>query len=231
MKNKVVCVIPARGGSKRIPRKNIKEFLGKPVISYSIESAISSNIFDDVFVSTDDNEIAEISKKYGAKADILRSDSSSNDNATTAEVISEILTYERYKSADFICCLYPVAPLIDKNLLERAFNLICNENFNSVFPVTEYDHPIQRRLNKLTDQTMVFADNQFEKSRTQDLKTFYHDAGMFYFVRVSSFKKSNKLLSKPSFGIELERTQVQDIDTLIDWKLAELKFKLTHDLI
>ena len=115
---KAVCVIPARGGSKRIPRKNIKEFLGKPVISYSIESAISSNIFDDVFVSTDDKEIAEISKKYGAKADILRSDSSSNDNATTAEVISEILTYERYKSAEFICCLYPVAPLIDKNLLE-----------------------------------------------------------------------------------------------------------------
>jgi pseudaminic acid cytidylyltransferase len=231
MKNKVVCVIPARGGSKRIPRKNIKEFLGKPVISYSIESAISSNIFDDVFVSTDDKEIAEISKKYGAKADILRSDSSSNDNATTAEVISEILTYERYKSAEFICCLYPVAPLIDKNLLERAFNLISNENFNSVFPVTEYDHPIQRRLNKLTDQTMVFADNQFEKTRTQDLKKFYHDAGMFYFVRVSSFKKYNKLLSKPSFGIELEKTQVQDIDTFIDWKLAELKFKLTHDLI
>lgn len=231
MKNKVVCIIPARGGSKRIPRKNIKKFLGEPVISYSIHAAISSNIFEEVFVSTDDEEIAEVAEYFGATADILRSSNSSHDNATTADVLSEILNYERFKDLEFICCLYPVAPLINKGLLIKAFNLLTNEKYNSILPVTEFEYPIERRMQKQSDESLIFSENHHENTRTQDLKTYYHDAGMFYFIRVSSFKKDKKLLSNPTFGIELERTNVQDIDTLIDWRLAELKYKLIHDTI
>lgn len=231
MKNKVACIIPARGGSKRIPRKNIKDFLGRPVISYSIHTAISSKIFEEVFVSTDDEEIAEIAKNFGANADILRSSDSSHDNSTTADVLSEILNYERFKDLEFICCLYPVAPLISKGLLTKAFNLLTNEKYNSVLPITEFEYPVQRRLQKQSNELLIFSESQHENTRTQDLKTYYHDAGMFYFIRVSSFKKDKKLLSNPTFGIELERTKVQDIDTLTDWKLAELKYKLIHDTV
>lgn len=231
MKNRVVCIIPARGGSKRIPRKNIKKFLDEPVISYSIRAAISSNIFEEVFVSTDDEEIAEVAKKFGANADILRSSDSSHDNATTADVLSEILNYERFKNLEFICCLYPVAPLISGGLLTRAFKLLTNEKYNSILPVTEFEYPIERRLQKQSNESLIFSESQYENTRTQDLKTYYHDAGMFYFIRVSSFKKDKKLLLNPTFGIELERTKVQDIDTLTDWKLAELKYKLMHDTV
>ena len=231
MKNRIVCIIPARGGSKRITRKNIKRFLGEPVISYSIRAAISSNIFEEIFVSTDDEEIAEVAKKYGAKADILRSANSSHDNATTADVLSEILNYERFKDLEFICCLYPVAPLISKELLIKAFNLLKNEKYNCILPVTEFEYPIERRLQKQSNESLIFSENQHENTRTQDLKTYYHDAGMFYFIRVSNFKKDEKLLLNPTFGIELERTRVQDIDTLIDWELAELKYKLIYDTV
>jgi N-acylneuraminate cytidylyltransferase len=231
MKNRVVCIIPARGGSKRIPKKNIKDFLGRPVISYSIHAAISSNIFDEVFVSTDDPTIAEVARKYGANADILREASSSDDNATTADVLTEILNYERFKNAKFICCLYPVAPLINKNLLECAYNLLLGNHYNSIIPITEFEYPIERRLRKENDQSLIFSENQYENTRTQDLETFYHDAGMFYFLRVSSFKRDKKLFLNPTFGIELEKTKVQDIDNPIDWDLAELKYKLIHDTI
>lgn len=228
MKNRVVCIIPARGASKRIPRKNIKNFLGKPAISYSIQAAISSNIFDEIFVSTDDEEIAKISENYGAVADIYRSRENSNDFATTSDVLQEVLSYPKFREVQYLCCLYPVSPLVNPNLLTDAYHRLENTNCNSVLPITEYTHPIQRCFKMDHKQEISFLNKDFENSRTQDLKKYFHDAGMFYFLRVSGFLEHKKVICSPSIGIELDQMLVQDIDTHTDWKMAELKYQILN---
>jgi len=223
MKPKNLCIIPARGGSKRIPRKNIKDFLGKPIIAYSIEIARTSNLFDEIVVSTDDEEIADISRKFGANVPFMRSSKNSNDFAVLADVVQEVLDYYKAmgKKIEFACCLLPTAPLIRLEYFMQSFELLKSSNFDSIRPIVKFSYPIQRAI-KLSEASKVsFFYPEFAKSRSQDLEEAYHDAGQFYWFRaVTGMKSENKgAIIIPELG-------VQDIDTEEDWKLAELKFQL-----
>lgn len=222
-----VAIITARGGSKRIPRKNIKDFLGKPIIAYSIEVALTSGLFEEVMVSTDDDEIAQIALSYGAKVPFLRSKQTSDDFAGTTEVILEVLNDllgigKQFKNA---CCIYPTAPFISKQTLTQAYNLLTNKKFDSVFPVCQFSYAIQRALEINNSKiSMVYPENL--NKRSQDLQPRYHDAGQFYWMNVGAFFKEKKIFTNNSGSITLNELQVQDIDSETDWKLAELKHSL-----
>jgi|TARA_B110000090_G_C13276869_1_gene406470 pseudaminic acid cytidylyltransferase len=224
-----ICIIPARGGSKRIPRKNIKEFLGKPIIAYSIKAAIDSKLFDEVIVSTDDLEIANIAKKYGAKVPFMRSAKNSNDFATTFDVIEEVINNYKNKSIEFdnLCCLYPCAPFVNPDILQRAYNQLIEKVFDSIFPVIAYGFPIQRalRINQ-GKASMIFEENL--NVRSQDLEESFHDAGQFYWSNSNKLLLSKKLLTNNTGGIVISELVSQDIDTETDWKLAELKYSLSN---
>ncbi|WP_323027641.1 pseudaminic acid cytidylyltransferase [Gelidibacter japonicus] len=225
-----LCIIPARGGSKRIPRKNIKDFLGKPIIAYSIEAALKSELFDEVMVSTDDKEIAEIAEKYGAKVPFMRSEANANDFATTYDVIKEVLSYYRKSNIVFgqACCIYPCAPFVSVEKLQEAYQKL--KMFDTVFPVVKYGFPIQRALTKDDNDRLEFFQPKFELSRSQDLISSYHDAGQFYWFDIEALDKNKTLMSKKTGAVVLSEMEVQDIDTEIDWKIAELKYKLQHEI-
>lgn len=224
-----IAIIPARGGSKRIPRKNIKEFLAKPIISYSIENALKTELFNEVMVSTDDEEIAEIAIKNGAKVPFLRSSLNSNDFATTFEVIEEvILQYENNgKNFENACCIYSCAPLIIKSNLLKAYNLLMTNNFDTTFPVVKYSTPIQRAL-EFKNNKIVMSNDLFEIKRSQDLNSFYFDAGQFYWMKMNTIKKIKKIYTNNTGAIILEDLYAQDIDNETDWKIAEMKYKLIN---
>lgn len=225
---KNLCIIPARGGSKRIPRKNIRNFLGKPIIAYSIESALSSNLFDTVMVSTDDKEIARVAEKYGAEVPFMRTDKNADDFATTADVILEVIDKYRSKNIEFdnICCCYATAPFVSEKRLEEGFKKLNDKNVDSVFPIVEFDFPILRSLVKDKNNKVSFKWPEYEKSRSQDLEKVYHDAGQWYWMKINRFIDNRELISKNAVGLLLDSLEVQDIDTENDWKLAELKFKI-----
>ena len=222
MKN--LCIIPARGGSKRIPRKNIKPFLGKPMIAYSIEAAQASGLFDEIMVSTDDQEIAEIAKRYGAKVPFMRSPDTSNDYATTAEVLREVLN--KYKSIgqdfDNFCCIYATAPMVQYKDIIDAFNRLQSSQFTVIYPVVQFSYPIWRCLDLDIDGSMSRHWPEYEDYRSQDLPKTYHDTGTFYWYKTKEWLSGNICLG----GIEVNETTIQDIDTETDWKLAEMKYKL-----
>ncbi len=224
---KRIAIIPARGGSKRIPRKNIKPFLGKPIIAYSIEVALESKLFDEVMVSTDDAEIAEVAKKYGAKVPFLRSKKNADDYATTAQVLLEVLEQYSDSGLEFrqACCIYPTAPLVSADSLKEAFSKLDRGQYDSVIPVVAFSYPIWRSL-KIEDDRLAMNWPEHLQSRSQDLPTAYHDAGQFYCFDVYGFKQSKELISANTSAILLSESQVQDIDTEEDWKMAELKAQL-----
>lgn len=228
--NRVLCIIPARGGSKRIPRKNIKNFLGKPIVSYSIESAIGSGIFDEVMISTDDKEIADIAIKSGAKLPFFRSSDNSNDYATTVDVLLEVLEeYEKLgKEFDYVCCLYPTAPFVASEALIKAFKTLITENFDSVFPVIEYSFPIQRAMRVKEGKWIEMLSPDYMATRSQDLEPTYHDAGQFYFFKKELLKKESRLWTDNTGFIIVDEMRAQDIDNKTDWELAELKYKLLY---
>lgn len=218
-----LCIIPARGGSKRIPRKNIRDFLGKPIIAYSIETAQESGLFDEIMVSTDDAEIAEISLKYGAQVPFFRSQLNSDNFAILADVVDEVLEWYRSngKVFDYGCCILPTAPLIEISYFIQSFQLVETGYFDSVRPIVKFSYPIQRAV-RVSDRSKIsLFSPEFAKSRSQDLEDAYHDAGQFYWFRGDKGMKSEN-----KGGIVIPETCVQDIDTEIDWKLAELKYKL-----
>lgn len=225
MKN--LCIIPARGGSKRIPRKNIKPFMGKPIIAYSIEAALQSGIFDEVMVSTDDEEIAEVARRYGANVPFLRSAETANDYATTADVINEVLAEYQVlgKKIDVFCCLYSTAPFVTSERLVQAFGRLIDE-VDACFTMVQYSYPIQRslRINQQGCVEMAFPEHL--KSRSQDLESYFHDAGQFYFVKVDAFAEEQTLWCQRTAPLILSELEVQDLDTETDWQLAELKFQL-----
>lgn len=222
-----IAIIPARGGSKRIPRKNIKAFLGKPIIEYSIKCALESGLFDEVMVSTDDLEIAQISKKVGAKVPFYRSELNADDYATTPDVLLEVL--KNYSDLGRVfesaCCIYPTAPLLTKEKLQIGYNLLTGKKFSSVFPVVQYSYPIWRSL-KIEDDKATMNWEEYKNSRSQDLPNSYHDAGMFYWFKIDKFLKENKLFSSNSGVVVLSEIEVQDIDTFFDWQVAEMKYKV-----
>ena len=227
MKKKSLAVITARGGSKRIPHKNIKEFCGKPIIAYSIEAALKSEIFDEVMVSTDDEEIKKIAIEYGAKIPFMRSEKTSNDYAATHEVLLEVL--DEYKKMDiyfeYMCCIYPTAPFVDDTKLKKAFEKLNESDVDLVYPIVSYSFPPQRAV-KLVDGHAEFLKPENMFVRSQDLEKIYHDCGQFYFLNVASFEKERKLILDKNSPLIVDELEMQDIDNIEDWKLAELKYKL-----
>lgn len=226
---KSIAIIPARGGSKRIPKKNINLFLGKPIIAYSIQAAIDSNLFDEIMVSTDSLEIAEISKEYGANVPFLRSEKNADDNATTFSVLKEVLSM--YQGFTYAACIYPTAPLISVEKLKEAKKRLKETSFDSVFTTVKYGHPIQRALHvdEITGRVEMLKDENLNL-RSQDLTDTYHDAGQFYFFKIDPIMHANRLWTVNSGGLILDELEAQDIDTATDWKLAELKYKLRNEV-
>ena len=222
-----LAIIPARGGSKRIPRKNIKNFLGKPIIAYSIEAAISSGLFDEVMVSTEDKDIGDIAMKYGASVPFYRSEENADDYATTLDVIEEVLESYRQQEKEFdnICCIYPTAPFVSSIKLKEAFDLLQVQKLDAVVPVMEFSFPIQRSL-KLQEEKLSYNFPEYENSRSQDLEKSYHDTGQFYFLNVSKLKRNKSLIPSHTGAIIISELEAQDIDNEKDWKLAELKYEL-----
>jgi pseudaminic acid cytidylyltransferase len=220
-------IIPARGGSKRIPKKNIKDFLGKPIIAYSIETALSSDLFDEIMVSTDDEEIAEVSLSFGAKVPFLRSAKNSNDFATTSDVIREVIfEYQKKKiEFDFVCCIYATAPLIMNIDLCEGFKIIENNKWDFVFSATKFEFPIYRSLKLDKNNSIEMNYPEHLNTRSQDLPIMYHDAGQFYWGKSEAWQLSKKIFSGQSTIIELPTWRVQDIDTLEDWEITEYKFQ------
>ncbi len=222
-----IAIITARGGSKRIPKKNIKEFCGKPIICYSIEAALSSGLFDEVMVSTDSEEIAEIAKKAGAKVPFMRSAGNSDDHATTADVLLEVLAdYEKAgKTFDSLCCIYPTAPFVTASKLKEASKLLEDADADAVVPVVRYSFPPQRAFVRSGDYT-VMKYPEHARTRSQDLEPYFHDAGQFYFLKAASFLKEKAVFMPKLISLEMPETEVQDIDNETDWKLAELKYSM-----
>lgn len=227
---KTLAMITARGGSKRIPRKNIKEFNGKPIIAYSIEAALNSGVYDEVMVSTDDEEIAEISRKFGAKVPFLRSEKTSNDFATTTDVIEEVITEYKNRGEDFdiVTCIYPTAPFITADKLKTAVETLKDSDADTLIPVVRFSYPPQRAM-EIQDGRLVFRQPENLNKRSQDLAPHYHDAGQFYVLKTESFLKNKNLMVGNILPMELSELEVQDIDNEVDWKLAELKYNLINN--
>jgi N-acylneuraminate cytidylyltransferase len=225
-----LCIIPARGGSKRIPRKNIKDFLGKPIIAYSIDVAIQSNLFDEIMISTDDEEIAKVAKQYGAKVPFMRSRENANDFATLADVLIEVVDQYKNIGKTFknVCCVLPTAPLTSHSRIKEAFTKLANENLDSVLPVVEFSYPILRALEFDENKRLKMIWPENLRTRSQDLKPAYHDSGSFCWVKTNALLAEKTLLCKNGSAIVLPQTEVQDIDNDTDWKLAELKYKLLN---
>ncbi len=226
MRKNAVAIITARGGSKRIPRKNIKEFCGKPIITYSIEAALKSGIFDEIMVSTDDEEIAETAQKAGAAVPFMRSEKTSNDYATTSDVLLEV--FSQYKDMDiefnYACCLYPTAPFITPEKLKTAFKTLINENASAVIPVVRFSYPPQRGY-IIDNGRLKYKYPENYAARSQDLEPIYHDSGQFYFYNTDKFIKSRGIFKSEIVPIILSDLEVQDIDDEKDWKMAEIKYK------
>ena len=222
-----IAIITARGGSKRIPKKNIKEFCGKPIIAYSIEAALKSEIFNEVMVSTDSEEIKKIAELYGASVPFMRSKTASNDFATTADVIKEVL-FDYGKSGkhfDSFTCLYPTAPFMTADRLLEA-SLLLNDA-DAVLPVVKYSFPPQRAF-VIRNGSVQFQYPQYERLRSQDLEPIYHDCGQFYMCKVDSFLQYQSLILPITIPYIMPEEEVQDIDTMTDWEIAETKYKVLH---
>lgn len=222
MKN--LAIIPARGGSKRIPRKNVKTFLGKPMLAYSIETALATGLFDEVMVSTDDEEIAAVARQYGAKVPFMRTPATANDYATLADVMKEVLTEYKNRGQEFdnSCLILATCPMLQSQDISSAYNRLTSSDFTMVYPVVLFSYPIWRCLDLAEDGSMKRHWPEFENSRSQDLPKEYHDTGTFYWYKNTEWLAGNIKIG----GIEVDETTIQDIDTETDWKLAEMKYKL-----
>lgn len=220
-----LAVIPARGGSKRIPKKNIRPFMGKPIIAYSIEMAKRSGCFDSIMVSTDDQSIADVSNEYGAEVPFLRSPQTADDYAPLADVIDEVIAsyFQQEIHIRYICCILATAPLIVDSDLQKSFELLKNHNAESVVSVVRFSYPIQRAF-KISKGLLQLISPEHLNSRSNDLEPSFHDAAQFYWIDVEKFQKNKKIFSDYTIPYELSETQVQDIDTETDWKMAEYKY-------
>ena len=228
MKN--IDIITARGGSKRIPRKNIKNFLGKPIICYSIEAAINSGLFDEVMVSTDDEEIADIAKRAGASVPFMRSEATANDFATTDDVLFEVLReYEkRGMSFDYMACLYPTAPFITADKLKNAMETLNKSDASGLMPVVPFSFPPQRGMIE-RDGRLQYQFPENAMKRSQDLEPIYHDCGQFYIYDVKKYLAKEAKVDDDYIPFVMKETEIQDIDNETDWALAEMKYRLLFE--
>lgn len=226
-----IAVIPARGGSKRIPRKNIRRFAGRPIVAYSIQAAIDSGLFDRVIVSTDDEEIASVAQEYGAEAPFLRPSQLADDHTGTNAVIKHAIEWfeENGEAIDYACSIYATAPFLQKRYLQEAFSRLSLSTMSYAFAVTSFAFPIQRAV-KITDQgvaEMFYPEHAF--TRSQDLVAAYHDAGQFCFGRADAFKAGCGVFSNSSLPVVIPRYLVEDIDTEEDWIRAELMYRVLRE--
>ena len=223
-----VCVIPARGGSKRIPRKNIKEFNGKPIIAYSIEAALKSNCFSQVIVSTDDDEISEVAMKYGAKVPFVRPDELSNDYVGTIPVIRHAIEWieDNDNTVENVCCLYATAPFVQSKIISEAYQQLISSKSDYCFSVTSFAFPIQRAIKIVQGYKVDMFYPEHFNIRSQDLEEAFHDAGQFYWGKAQAFKDELPLFSEVASAFILPRYLVQDIDTEEDWIRAEAMYKV-----
>ncbi len=224
---KKLAVITARGGSKRIPHKNIKDFCGRPILAYSIEAALKSGVFDTVMVSTDDKEIARVAEECGAEVPFFRSGETSGDFATTAQVLLEVL--EEYGTGgqyfDLFCCIYPTAPFLTAERLREAMELLESSGADCVHPVVRFGFPPQRCL-VMEDGYLKFKWPEYRNTRSQDLEPFYHDVGQFYCLNRASFARQKTTVMEKTIPVVLSELEIQDIDTEEDWRVAEAKYRL-----
>ncbi len=228
MKN--LAVITARGGSKRIPEKNIKEFCGRPILTYSIEAALGCKRFSQVMVSTDSPKIARVAAQYGAKVPFLRSRKNSDDYATTAQVLLEVLSeYEKCGYIfDTICCIYPTAPFVTAEKLQHAFDCMECEDADAVVPVVQYSFPPQRAF-VIQEHLLQYQYPQYASARSQDLEPIYHDCGQFYLCKVKRFQLHKSLIAPKTVPLIMPETEVQDIDNISDWEIAEMKYRYMEE--
>lgn len=224
-----IAIITARGGSKRIPKKNIKEFMGKPMLAYAIEAALNSDIFDELMVSTDCEEIAEVARQYGAKVPFMRSAKTSDDYATTFDVIDEVIQeYQKMgKTYDTLCCIYPCVPFLKAETLKSAYKKMVN--VDAVIPVCTYPVPIEWAM-KMENDILVPNDKNSQNMRSQDIEPKYFDAGMFYFCKTEKMYEYKSLIPKKTSAYIISESESQDIDTLDDWEMAELKYKVLNNV-
>lgn len=225
----LIAIITARGGSKRIPKKNIKEFYGKPMLAYAIEAAKGAGIFDEIMVSTDSEEIADVARKYGATVPFMRSESTANDFATTFDVLEEVINeYKKQgKSFDELCCIYPCVPFLTSKTLEESYKLMRQTNANALQPVCKYPAPVEWAM-KIENGFLIPNDKAALNIRSQDLTPKYFDVGMFYFCKTEVMLKERTVVPINTSGYVIDEAECQDIDTPNDWKMAEMKYKLLH---
>lgn len=222
-----IAIVPARGGSKRIPRKNIKEFCGRPILAYSIEAAKDSGLFDEIMVSTDDEQIREAAVQYGASVPFLRSKETSHDYATATDVLLEVVEAYRARGREFstLCYIYPTAPFVTGKKLRQAYRLLEESGADALLPVAPFSYPPQRGLTIRGNRVqMEFPENTFVRS--QDLEPLYHDSGQFGFIRTETLLREKNILCSDMVPMVLSNLEVQDIDNETDWELAELKYQL-----
>lgn len=223
-----IAIITARGGSKRIPRKNIRSFCGEPIIAYSIRAAQEAQCFDEVMVSTEDEEIAEISKSYGAKVPFMRGEKNADDFASTVDVLEEVLNSYQALGREFdqVCCIYPTAPFVTGEKLKKAMLLL--KQADSVMPVVKASFPPLRSLT-VKDGFVVPMWEEYISCRSQDLPDMYFDCGQFYCFWTEKFGETKNLIMGRTLPIEMDETEVQDIDNERDWELAEMKYKFMKE--
>jgi pseudaminic acid cytidylyltransferase len=228
-----VCVIPARGGSKRIPRKNIKDFSGKPMIAWSIEAALSSRLFAHVFVSTDDPEIAEISKAYGAEVPFVRPGDLSDDHTGTTPVIAHATQWVKCNvgTPDAVCSVYPTSPFLTGGDLSRGLSMLRgNPMADFVISVANYAFPIQRAVRLVDNKWIEMYQPEHFTTRSQDLETSYHDAGQFYWGTTKAWLEQKTILASHTLACIMPRHRVQDIDTPEDWEFAQYLFRVASEM-
>jgi N-acylneuraminate cytidylyltransferase len=225
-----IAIITARGGSKRIPRKNIREFCGKPILAYSIEAARESGLFDTVMVSTEDREIAGIARQYGAEVPFYRSERTAGDFATTNDVLLEVLEEYGKRGAhyDLGCCIYPTAPFVTADKLKCAMERLEGSDADTLIPVVNFSYPPQRAM-IVKEGRLVFEYPQYLDSRSQDLEPHYHDVGQFYLFYTEAFRKNKKLMVGNILPYVVSEMEVQDIDNQTDWEIAEIKYRFMKE--
>ncbi len=225
--NRALCVIPARGGSKRIPRKNVKDFLGKPLIAYSIEAALNSGVFERVIVSTDDALIADVAVKFGAQVPFMRDASLSDDYATSSDAVADAAA--KLGGYPRVCCLYATAPLITGEILREAYGKFEEAECEFLFSATEFSFPIQRAIRLSKDGAASMFYPQFALTRSQDLERAYHDAGAFYFGRREAWLEKKPIFAPHSRAFLIPRNLVCDIDTPEDFEFAQKLYRINYD--
>jgi len=227
----IIAIITARGGSKRIPKKNIRDFFGKPMLSYTINACKEAGIFDEIMVSTDLEEIATVARQYGAKIPFMRSEKTADDFATTFDVLEEVIGEYKKRGKEFehVCCVYPCSPFLTGEILQDAYYQYIKSDADALQPVCKFPVPIEWAM-EIREGILVPHDRKAQLIRSQDLTPKYFDAGMFYFCKTGVMLKEKTAMPVDTAAYILNENEIQDIDTIDDWKMAEMKYRILKEL-